>query len=99
MTPVSINNIGIEKNTRYQKGNPNFTGALDGAVRVLKTFNDKPMIGVAFTDTVATNAPRSIFDFLSLGPAAGFETARREFSGLIVNCLMPSFFVYPFFAV
>ena len=93
MTPVSINNIGIEKNTQYQKGNPNFTGALDGAVRVLKTFNDKPMIGVAFTDTVATNAPRSIFDFLSLGPAAGFETARREFSGLIVNCLMPSFFV------
>lgn len=96
MTPVSINNIGIEKNNQYKNNftnTPNFTGTLDGAVRVLKTFNDKPMIGVAFTDTVATNAPRSIVDFVSLGPAAGFETARREFSGLIVNCLMPSFFV------
>ncbi len=95
MTPLAINNIGIEKNNQYKNNdnNPHFTGALDSAVRVLKTFNDKPMIGVAFTDTVATNAPRSIVDFVSLGPAAGFETARREFSGLIVNCLMPSFFV------
>ncbi len=93
MTPLAVNNIGIEKNQYNTKNNPNFTGALDGAVRVLKTFNDKPMVGVAFTDTVATNAPRSIVDFATLGPAAGFETARREFSGLIVNCLMPSFFV------
>ncbi len=94
MATQAISSVKIEKNNQYKSSNnPNFTGALDGAVRVLKTFNDKPMIGVAFTDTVATNAPRSIVDFASLGPAAGFETARREFSGLIVNCLMPSFFV------
>jgi len=91
---VAINKIGIEKTNQYHQNNsPSFTGAIDGAVRVLKTFNDKPMVGVAFTDTVATNAPRSIVDFVTLGPAAGFETARREFSGLIVNCLLPSFFV------
>ncbi len=95
MTPIAVNNIGIEKNNQFnsRSNNPSFTGALDGAVNILKTFNEKPMIGVAFTDTVATNAPRSIVDFATLGPAAGFETARREFSGLIVNCLMPSFFV------
>ncbi len=95
MTPIAVNNIGIEKNNQFNNRNnsPAFTGALDGAVNIIKTFNVKPMIGVAFTDTVATNAPRSIVDFATLGPAAGFETARREFSGLIVNCLMPSFFV------
>lgn len=95
MISASVNAIGLEKNNQYKNrnNNPNFTGALDTAVRTLKTFNDIPMIGVAFTDTVATNAPRSIVDFATLGPAAGFETARREFSGLIVNCLMPSFFV------
>jgi len=66
MTPLAINNIGIEKNNQYKNNdnNPHFTGALDSAVRVLKTFNDKPMIGVAFTDTVATNATRSIVDFV-----------------------------------
>lgn len=99
MTPISIEKIGIEKNTPNANSKnssfnrPSFTGGLDAAVSVLKTFNDKPMIGVAFTDTVATNAPRSLGDLVALGPAAGAETARREFSGLIVNCLLPSFFV------
>ncbi len=69
-----------------------FGGGLDFAVKTLKMFNDKPMIGVAFTDTAATNAPRTVGDFAALGPAAGAETMRREFSGLIVNCLIPSFF-------
>lgn len=96
MAISAINNItGIDKgkqNTASGK-NPAFKGGMDAAVSVLKTFSEKPMIGVAFTDTVATNAPRSVTDLFMLGPAAGAETARREFSGLIVNCLMPSFFV------
>ncbi len=106
---MAVNKIGIEKNIQYNinskntntmgnffqqnQSSPSFTGGLDSAIKVLKTFNDKPMIGVAFTDTAATNGPRSIGDLIALGPAAGAETARREFSGLIVNCLLPSFFV------
>ena len=97
MTVTAVNSFGIEKknnkNSQTQNRNIGFKGGLDAAVSVLKTFNEKPMIGVAFTDTVATNAPRSLTDLFTLGPAAGAETARREFSGLIVNCLMPSFFV------
>ncbi len=88
--------IGTDKGENLNNAasqNQSFKGGLDAAVSVLKTFNEKPMIGVAFTDTVATNAPRSVTDLFMLGPAAGAETARREFSGLIVNCLSPSFFV------
>lgn len=87
------NNSAMSNAFLQNQNSPNFTGALDGAIKVLKTFNDKPMIGVAFTDTAATNGPRSLGDLFTLGPAAGAETARREFSGLIVNCLLPSFFV------
>ena len=72
---------------------PNFTGAIDGAVSVLKVLNEQPMLSVAVTDTVATNIPRTVVDYKATGPAGGFETLRREFSGLAVNCLMPSFFV------
>lgn len=85
---AALNNNNPDKNQ-----NPSFGGALDVATAVLKTFNDAPMIGVAFTDTVSTNIPRSLVDYKATGPAGGFETLRREFSGLAVNCLLPSFFV------
>jgi len=102
MTSLTVDTTGLEKknygsarnnNGAQNNGNPQFTGAMDAAVTVLKTFNDQPMIGVAFTDTVATNIPRTVVDLKATGPAGGFETLRREFSGLAVNCLMPSFFV------
>ncbi len=72
---------------------PAFTGVMDGAVTVLKALNEQPMLSVAVTDTVATNIPRTVVDLKATGPAGGFETLRREFSGLAVNCLLPSFFV------
>jgi hypothetical protein len=50
------------------------------------------MVQVAFVDSVATDIPRTLVD-LKTGLAAALETARREFSGLIVNCLLPSFIV------
>lgn len=50
------------------------------------------MIQVAFVDSVATDIPRTIVD-LGTSLAAAFETARREFSGLIVNCLIPGVIV------
>lgn len=62
---------------------------LDGMFRVLEI---NPMVQVAVVDTVATNVPRTVVD-LKTGLAAALETCRREFSGLFVNCLMPSWIV------
>ncbi|MCX4274551.1 MAG: hypothetical protein OSJ27_02075 [Candidatus Gastranaerophilales bacterium] len=85
--------LNTSLNSFNSNANPNFTGAIDGAVSVLKVLNEQPMLSVAVTDTVATNIPRTVVDYKATGPAGGFETLRREFSGLAVNCLMPSFFV------
>ena len=84
--------LNTSLNSFNSNANPNFTGAIDGAVSVLKVLNEQPMLSVAVTDTVATNIPRTVVDYKATGPAGGFETLRREFSGLAVNCLMPSFF-------
>ncbi len=97
MTPLSVEKIGLENRFTQQNAKksatPAFTGAMDAATTVLKALNEQPMLSVAVTDTVATNIPRTAVDFKATGPAGGFETLRREFSGLAVNCLMPSFFV------
>lgn len=87
------NNYFREKN--HAKKDESFKGGfvLDGATKFLQTCDKYPMVGVAFTDSVATDVPRTIFDLIKTGVPAALETARREFSGLIVNCLMPSFVV------
>ncbi|MBR6163791.1 hypothetical protein IKQ26_07885 [bacterium] len=69
-----------------------FGGVGDVLTAGLQTFDKYPMIGVSFIDTVSTNIPRTVVD-LKTGIPAALETARREFSGLFVNCLMPSFIV------
>lgn len=68
------------------------SGVLDIATKGLELCNKYPMVGVSFTDTVATNIPRTVVD-LKTGIPAAMETFRRENSGLFVNCLMPSFIV------
>ncbi len=82
-------------NSKYIKeNNQNFKGSfLDAATKGLQMCDKYPMIGVALTDSVATDVPRTIFDLVKTGVPAAMETARREFSGLFVNCLMPSFIV------
>ncbi len=62
---------------------------IDKAFSVL---DKNAMIQVSFVDTVSTNIPRTLVD-LKTGLAAAFETCRREFSGLFVNCLMPGLVV------
>lgn len=82
-------------NSKYIKeNNQNFKGSfLDAATKGLQMCDKYSMIGVALTDSVATDVPRTIFDLVKTGVPAAMETARREFSGLFVNCLMPSFIV------
>ncbi len=84
-------------NKQAKQQNPNFKGsageflfnALDKGFSVL---DKNAMIQVSFIDSVSTDIPRIIVDSKT-SLAAAFETARREFSGLFVNCLMPGLLV------
>lgn len=83
----------VQKNA---KNNPSFNGGVDVAFNLLdkgfQVLDKNAMIQVAFVDSVATDIPRTLVD-LKTGLAAALETMRREFSGLIVNCLLPGFIV------
>ncbi len=97
-SPAGYKNLNVQQNKNNVKSNSkNFKGAFaDSAFNVIdKAFSilDKnAMIQVSFVDTVSTNIPRTLVD-LKTGLAAAFETCRREFSGLFVNCLMPGLVV------
>ncbi len=91
------NNVQKQISVRKTSPNKSFKGGIsDGIFNVIdKAFGilDKnAMIQVSFVDTVSTNIPRTLVD-LKTGLAAAFETCRREFSGLFVNCLMPGLLV------
>lgn len=91
-------NTSFNNNFNNKKAqNPSFNGiASDVAFNVLdkgfSVLDKNAMIQVSFVDTVSTNIPRTLVD-LKTGLAAAFETCRREFSGLFVNCLMPGLIV------
>ncbi len=99
------NQIKQKNNTEAVNNRQNFTlaskqsfkGPVDMTFNVIdKVFTglDKnAMIQVAFVDTVSTNIPRTLVD-LKTSLAASLETCRREFSGLFVNCLIPSGIVW-----
>src|SRR5574344_972213 len=72
--------------------NPNFTGALDVAMMPLQWFEQNPMLNVSLLDCTTAIGPRT-YQESKTNIFAGFEAFRRESSGLIVNCLIPSFIV------
>ncbi len=84
-------NNGVANKSNFKGGiSDGAFNLLDGMFRVLEI---NPMVQVSVVDTVATNIPRTVVD-LKTGLAAALETCRREFSGLFVNCLMPSGIVF-----
>ncbi len=94
-------NTNLQKNEKIKRADyqeyQSFKGGISNfAFNMLdKGFSilDKnPMIQVSFVDSAFTDIPRTLVD-LKTGLAAALETMRREFSGLIVNCLMPGFIV------
>lgn len=90
-------NSNINSSKQQHSYNQSFNGGFaDAAFNVLdKSFSilDKnAMIQVAAVDTAFTNIPRTVLD-LGTSIAAAWETLRREFSGLFVNCLMPGLLV------
>ncbi len=95
-----INKIGVENklnssfpalnNKKTDSNNPNFKG---GIVPVLlqgvQACEQNPMINVAVIDMFSAILPRTFVESLT-NWFAGFEAFRRESSGLIVNCMIPS---------
>ncbi len=92
----NLREISLKNKKQNNQPQSSFTGGVDVAFNLLdkgfKVLDKNAMIQVSFVDTVSTNIPRTLVD-LKTGLAAAFETCRREFSGLFVNCLMPGLVV------
>ena len=93
-----INRIGVEDrnlNNTYTTGrntkDPSFKGGiLTVALKGIQECEKNPMINVAVVDMLSAILPRTFVESMT-NWFAGFEAFRRESSGLIVNCLIPSF--------
>lgn len=96
-----INKIGVEDNAgkinskiahQHKEGtqNPNFKGLGAIALAGIQKCEQVPMINVAVIDMLSAILPRTIVESMT-NWFAGFEALRRESSGLIVNCIIPSF--------
>ena len=88
--------------------NPAFTGLGDLVLRGIQTCEANPMINVSVLDLSTAILPRTFLETFigskkkgdngeeqkrKLNIFGGFEAFRRESSGLIINCLIPSFIV------
>jgi len=96
-----INKISVEENrtgkinsiqsrsNKEELNNPNFKGAGAVVLAGIQACERMPMVNVAVIDMLSAILPRTIVESLT-NWFAGFEAFRRESSGLIVNCLIPS---------
>ena len=105
---VSKNNPQIKGSTKGQNlGATSFTGLGDLALKTIQLCEQYPMINVSVLDGTTAIIPRTFFETFigskqkdengnehrKLNIFGGFEAFRREFSGLFINCLIPSFIV------
>ena len=89
-------------------GTTSFTGLGDLALKGIQYCEQYPMINVSVLDLATAILPRTFFETFigskqkdengeekkrKLNLLGGFEAFRRESSGLIINCLIPSFIV------
>lgn len=95
-----IEKIGVEENSckinskvqkRQNRGvqSPCFKGVGTIALAGLQACEKMPMVNVAVIDMLSAILPRTIVESMT-NWFAGFEAFRRESSGLIVNCMIPS---------
>ena len=94
-----INKIGIEtsrinsteshKKNGVKNNTPTFMGVSDALLTGIQACERMPMINVAVVDMLSAILPRTIVESMT-NWYAGFEAFRRESSGLVVNCLIPS---------
>lgn len=89
-------------------GETSFTGLGNLALKGIQKCEEKPMINVAVLDLATAILPRTFFETFigskqkdengesqgrKLNVLGGFEAFRRESSGLLINCIIPSFIV------
>lgn len=95
--------------SEMKKGNTSFTGLGDFALKGIQMCEQKPMVNVTVLDLTTAILPRTFFETFigskqkdengndikerKLNIMGGFEALRRESSGLIINCIIPSFIV------
>ncbi|MBR6126935.1 hypothetical protein IKQ21_04545 [bacterium] len=88
------NSIKSRNNSnKGNKSNPNFKGLGSLALAGIQACERMPMVNVAVIDMLSAILPRTIVESLT-NWFAGFEAFRRESSGLVVNCMIPSAITY-----
>jgi hypothetical protein len=88
----NINNVQAPLRKCKENTNPSFQGGdgvVTAALGALQACERNPMVNVAVIDMFSAILPRTFVESLT-NWYAGFEALRRESSGLIVNCLIPS---------
>ncbi len=94
LTSVNKNNTPQGNSIAKNTANPSFKGGLaDGAIWLVQQCEKQPMVNVSVLDLSTAIVPRTIIETKESNGYAGFEAFRRESSGLIVNCIIPSFIV------
>lgn len=93
-----ISKISSVENSKYTpnwdtKKQPSFNGLGDALLTGIQLCEQNPMLNVSVLDLSTAIIPRSIIETKQSNAFAGMEAFRRESSGLIVNCLIPSFIV------
>ncbi len=79
--------------TPKRENQPSFKGLGDLALRGIQACEEIPMLNVSVLDLSTAIVPRTIIETKESNVYAGMEAFRRESSGLVVNCLLPSFIV------
>lgn len=83
VTITNPNETLNSQNNKNNKNNVHFGSAIDGTLTsALNFLQTNQAIGATFVDVTSMGTPRTIVDS-KRGPAAGLETARREFSSSI----------------
>lgn len=103
------NNRAPKYVSQKNKGQTSFTGLGSLALKGIQKCEESPMINVAVLDLSTAILPRTFFETFigskkkdengnetrerKLNIMGGFEAFRREGSGLLINCMIPSFIV------
>ena len=103
------NNRSPKYVSQKNKGQTSFTGLGSLALKGIQKCEESPMINVAVLDLSTAILPRTFFETFigskkkdengnetrerKLNIMGGFEAFRREGSGLLINCMIPSFIV------
>ncbi len=89
----SVKNKSYTPDRDSYRKNPAFKGIGDLLISGVQMCEKYPMLNVTALDLSTAIVPRTVIETKESNAHAGFEAFRREFSGLFVNCLIPSFIV------